>query len=167
MRLTSLRIACLTAALLTGSCTAQLAPAYDQSITTGLATANTDMQTLFATVGTSTDTASFATARAAAYNKVIGELTALEMQARARPLPPDDVLTRVNTALTQNSVTTLDPGFTAYPSARAMHGAGDTVTHMRDADQAAGLRGAEIPAFEGQANIYMAQAITYENFLKR
>jgi hypothetical protein len=157
------------AGLMLGACTAQLAPEYDKSIVDGLVTANTDMQALFATVDQGVDAASYAASRAASYNRVIGELRALELSATSRPSPPNDLLATVNRTLQARGQPLLaaDPKFTDYPSARAMEDAADTITHMRDADRAAGLHGALIQAFANQAQIYMAQAITYENFLKR
>jgi hypothetical protein len=153
-------------AMLASACTVQLAPAYDQSIATGLVSTNTSMHVLFATVGSGVDKSTYAT-RASDYNKVIGQLQALEIEAKSRPLPPSDMLTKVNAALNASKIAPLDPGFSDYPSARAMQDAAGTLTHMRDADQKAGLRGNEVEAFENQANVFMTQAMTYENFLKR
>jgi hypothetical protein len=163
------RRACLALLLLVPACTAQLAPEYDKSIVDGLATANTDMQALFATVDQGVDASTYQAARAAAYNRLIGELRALELSATSRPTPPNDLLATVNQSLKARGQPSLaaDPKFTDYPSARAMEDAADTITHMRDADRTAGLHGALIQAFTNQAQIYMAQAMTYENFLKR
>jgi hypothetical protein len=153
-------------AILASACTTQLAPAYDQSIATGLVSTNTSMHVLFATIGAGVDKSTYST-RAEDYNKVIGELQALEIEAKSRPLPASDVLTKVNAALNAGKTTPIDPQFSDYPSARAMQDAANTIIHMRDADQKAGLRGNEVAGFENQADIFMTQAITYEDFLKR
>jgi hypothetical protein len=149
---------------------AQLAPAYDQTIATGLASANTSMQTLFAQIGTASDAATYASqGRETAYVQVIGALKALEVQAQSRPLPPTDLLKTVNDLLSRQGKAQLapDPNFSDYPSARAMHDAEATLIAMQTEDARAGLHGMEVNAFENQATTYLSQAITYENFLKR
>jgi hypothetical protein len=149
---------------------AQLAPAYDQTIATGLASTNTSMQTLFAQIGKSSDAATYASqGREMAYVHVIGALKALEVQAQSRPLPPTDLLTTVNDLLAQQGKQqlTTDPKFSDYPSARAMHDAEVTLIAMQTEDARAGLHGLEVDAFENLATTYLSQAITYENFLNR
>jgi len=153
-----------------GGCMAQLAPAYDQTIDTGLASTNTSMQTLFVQIGTGSDAATYASqGREAAYVQVIGALKALEVQAQARPLPPADLLTTVNDLLAQQGKPqlTADPNFSDYPSVRAMHDAEVTLIAMQTEDARAGLHGMAVNAFENQATTYLSQAITYENFLNR
>ncbi len=159
----------LSLMLALASCTAHLAPEFDKSIVDGLAAANTDMQALFATVDQGVDPSTYAASRAPSYNRLIGELRALELSATTRPTPPNDLLATVNRSLQARGQPLLaaDPKFTDYPSARAMEDAADTITHMRDTDRASGLHGIVIQAFTNQAQIYMAQAMTYENFLKR
>ncbi len=153
-----------------GGCMAQLAPAYDQTIATGLASTNTSMQTLFAQIGKSSDAATYASqGREMAYVHVIGALKALEVQAQSRPLPPTDLLTTVNDLLAQQGKQqlTTDPKFSDYPSARAMHDAEVTLIAMQTEDARAGLHGLEVDAFENLATTYLSQAITYDNFLNR
>jgi hypothetical protein len=154
--------------LMVASCTAQLAPAYDQAIVGGLASANQDTQTLFASLGTGVGKETYGT-RGDSYTHIIGELNALEIQAKSRPIPPTDSLLDANKVLSANGIgqLTSDPQFTSFPSARAIHDASVTIATMRTADQNAGIRGDELKAFQNQASIYLTQAITYENFLKR
>jgi hypothetical protein len=160
----------LSAALLvlTTACATQLAPSYDQAIADGLVSANKDVQTLFAGIGDGVGKETYPS-RADSYTHVIGELNALELQAKSRPIPGSDVLAAANKVLSANGIDPLtsDPQFTAYPSARSLHDASNTVATMRTADQKAGLRGNEIKAFQNQTSIFLMQAITYENFLKR
>jgi hypothetical protein len=157
----------MVAVLLT-ACATQLAPSYDESIFSGLTASNKDVQTLFASV---TDGASAKTfdSRASTYAHIIGELDALEVQAKSRPIPSAITLERANAVLSANGVQRLanDPKFTDFPSARSIQDAAETLKRMRLIDQREGLHGAEISAFENQASIYLAQAITYEAFLKR
>lgn len=158
----------LSALLLVASCAAQLAPTYDPAIVSGLASANQDVQTLFASLGTEVGKDSYGT-RGDTYSHIIGELNALEIQAKSRPIPGSDSLIDANKVLSANGVGQLanDPQFTGYPSARAIHDASMAIATMRQADQKAGLRGDELKAFENQASSFLTQAITYENFLKR
>ena len=151
------------------ACTVQFAPAYDQIIADGLATANKDMQTLFATMGTAVTKDTFKT-RADSYAKIIGELNALEIQVKTRPAPSAAItLTEANAALRKIGITPMDadPNFSNMPSARAIHDTANTLTHMRDLDATAGVRGDALKAFANQANIFISQAIAYESFLKR
>ncbi len=149
-------------------CVTQLAPQYDQAIADGLTSTNLQIQTLFVQIGSSCTKATYPS-RVELYNKIVAELNALEIQARARPAPPQDVLKKVDDALEKNGSPgmTVDPKFSSYPSARSIHDASDTMQHMSAEDGKAGLRGAELKAFENQVTVYMTQAITYEAFLKR
>jgi hypothetical protein len=150
------------------ACMVQLAPAYDASIVGGLNQANQDIQLLFAQIGTDADVATFS-ARKPQYDKIVGELGAAELQIRARPMPSSKAITNAAAALAKLHVAnvTLDPGFTAYPSARAVHDLQDTIQHMEGFDEKSGLRGAAVLAFKNQADVYLTQALTYENYLKR
>jgi hypothetical protein len=157
---------CLLSSLLAG-CTAQLAPAYDQNISDGLDGANKDIQTLFAWIGDSVSKDTFKT-RSESYNKIIGELNALELQAKLRPSPQGLVnINNVNAALQKSGVTQIDPNFADVPSVRSIHDTSDTMSHMRDFDAAGGLRGGQLKALENQALTFLSQAIAYESFLKR
>lgn len=158
----------LATVLLAAACTTQLAPAYDQAIVGGLASANQDVQTLFAALGTGVGKETYGT-RVESYSHIIGELNALEIQAKSRPIPGSDGLAAANKVLSANGIGQLtnDPQFTSYPSARAIHDTSVTISTMRDADRAAGIHGDELKAFQNQASVFLTQAITYENFLKR
>ncbi|TBA72902.1 hypothetical protein [Rhizobium ruizarguesonis] len=150
------------------ACTTQLAPSYDASIFEGLTASNKDVQTLFASLTPAVSNKTYG-AREPVYNHIIGQLDALEIQARSRPIPSPITLERANTMLSSNGLGPLsnDSKFTDFPSARSIHDASETIKKMRLVDQRDGLRGAEISAFENQTDVYLAQAITYEAFLKR
>jgi hypothetical protein len=155
-------------AVLLAACATQLAPAYDESIFSGLTASNKDVQTLFASVVDGVSAKTFDD-RAPTYAHIIGELDALEVQAKSRPIPSAVTLERANAVLSVNGMQRLvnDPKFTDFPSARSIQNTADTLKRMRLVDQREGLHGAEINAFENQASIYLTQAITYEAFLKR
>jgi hypothetical protein len=149
-------------------CATQLAPAYDQSIFSELATANNDIQALFVTVGPAVEASTFSS-RKAAYDHIVAELKATKLQITARPLPNADALGRANQILTKLQVAnvSVDPNFSDYPSARSVDDLADTIQHMEAADQGGGLRGDELAAFKNQSGVFLTQAITYESFLKR
>ena len=154
--------------LLVAGCTTQLAPKYDQAIADGLTSVNKDIQTLFASVQGGVTKDSYPD-REQTYAQIIGSLNALEIQAKSRPVPDSIDLAKINSALTAAGVRPFaeDKNFTSIPSARAIHDTADTMAHMRDADKSGGLRGAEIPTFQNQANTFLSQAIAYETFIKR
>jgi hypothetical protein len=164
------RLVTLCAALcaMLSACMVQLAPAYDASIVAGVQSANQDIQLLFAQIGADADVATFS-ARKPQYDKIVGELGAAELQIKARPIPNAKAITKAAAALARLHVAnvTVDPGFTAYPSARAVRDLQDTIQHMEGFDQKAGLHGAAILAFKNQADVFLTQALTYENYLKR
>jgi hypothetical protein len=161
-----LAVLLVVSSLLAG-CTAQLAPAYDQNISDGLDGANKDIQTLFASIGDSVTKDTFKN-RSDSYNKIIGELNALELQAKLRPSPQGLVnINNVNAALQKSGVAQIDPNFTDVPSVRSINDTSGTMSHMRDFDAAGGLRGGQLKALENQALTFLSQAIAYESFLKR
>jgi hypothetical protein len=158
----------MAAALAFAGCATQLAPAYDAPIAEALSSANLDIQTLFVAVGSDADASTFAS-RKPSYDQIIAELRALQVQITARPTPNPKLLAEADELLTREKLgpVTVDPNFTAYPSARAVGDLADVIQHMEAADEAAGLHREAVPAFKQQAMILLTQAITYENFLQR
>ncbi|HWA88518.1 MAG TPA: hypothetical protein VG889_00675 [Rhizomicrobium sp.] len=162
--------AVLSLALLAG-CTIQLAPSYDAGIVTGLNAANTQAQTMFATVssGVTKDTYS---AREAQYNAMIGQFSALDAQIAARPMPqpPSWFANHVLPSSDVNQIPRLNA-----PSKAALDHIVVTLTMMRDTDAAAGLAAApSCPASSsptcGFKQDYMQNfdsALTYESALQR
>lgn len=150
------------------SCTVQLAPTYDQSIYDGLVSANKDIQALFVAADTSVTSDTYPT-RAPAYNHIVAELKAVELQIKARPLPSPGALEETNKVLTKLSVggVSADPNFSYYPSARSVQGLVLTIQHMQVSDRTMGLPPTSLSLHEKQANVYLTQALTYEAFLKR
>lgn len=150
------------------ACMVQLAPSYDSAIVDGLNGANQDIQLLFAQIGTLTDPAGFP-ARKPQYDKIVGELGAVELQIRTRPIPKPAAIKKAAAAIQRLNIggVTVDPNFSAYPSARAVHDLQGTIVKMEEVDEKSGLRGAAVAAFQNQAVTFLTQAMTYENYLKR
>lgn len=159
---------CIILCAALSACMVQLAPPYDATIVTSLGTANQDIQTLFAQIGSGTTADTFP-ARKPQYEKIVAELGAVEVQIRTRPMPDSKAITKAAAALQRMNVAgvAVDPNFTVYPSARAVHDLQDTIEHMSAADEKSGLRGGLLASFKNQAQTFLTQAMTYENFLKR
>lgn len=145
-------------------CATQLAPLYDKALVDGITATNKDAMTLFASVSTGTAKDSFQ-GRADTYNKIIGSLDALEIQAKARPVPKTRTVDAVNKWLEKRGL----PAVTDddVPSATALNKISETLKKMRDTDRKQGITATEVQAFKNQTSIYMDQAITYESFLER
>lgn len=161
----SLVLALLACIALAG-CPAQLAPSYDKAVADGLSEASAEAMTLLAAVsgGTSADTFS---SREAEYNAVIGKLDALAISAGARPMPQNKVTETINRLLEKRGAHPLEDDGATPPSAHAVRKVSETLAKMRDTDRKQGVTPFEAEAFKGQVQIYLDQAITYENFLQR
>jgi hypothetical protein len=112
--------------------------------------------------GTSGDTFP---AREDKYNSLIGHLYALEIQTQARPVPKNVATEQINKLLGERGAGSLDTGVS--PSAFAITKVKDSIVKMKDTDKKQGVTAYEVQAFKNQVVIYMDQALTYENFLKR
>lgn len=153
-----------TMMLMLSACVANLAPSYDQAIVDGLQSTNKQLMQFFASTSPGTVQAT-AGERMGTYNQIIGTLDALAIQARARPIPQNDVTEKVNEVLAKRGIDVLDVG--DAPSAVAMEKISETMAKMRDVDRKQGVTPFEVKAFRGQVVIYLDQAITYETFLQR
>jgi hypothetical protein len=147
-------------------CTAQLAPQYDQSIYDGLVSANKDIQALFVAASPATSRDTYP-ARAPAYDHIIAELNALDLQIKARPIPNPGALEQTNQLLAKAGVVAVDPKFSDYPSARAVEDLAETIAQMQRNDQTKGLQATRVLIYKQEAKISLSQAFAYENFLKR
>jgi hypothetical protein len=170
--------AILALALALGACTVQLAPAYDASVVTALNTANTQTQTLFASISAGVTPATFST-REQQYDAVIGQFAAIESQLQARPTPaPPSTFFFDSKTLPPND-TKLIQTLTSAPSIADVSTLVDTLTTMRDTDRKMGLppstphdcvAGAPNPTaclFENSYKISFNDALTYEMALQR
>lgn len=150
--------------LLLSACAARLAPSYDKTLVDGITTVNTNVMELFASVSSGTKAATYSK-RQATYDKLIGQLDALAIQANARPEPKSKITQAVNEALRKRGIPVVDSSGT--PSAAALDAISGTLAKMKQTDKKQGLTAFEVKAFKGQVAIYMDQALTYENFLNR
>jgi hypothetical protein len=159
------------AALVLAGCTIQLAPNYDASIVAGLNTANTQTQTMFATVSSGATKETYVAAREAQYNAIIGQFSALDAQVAARAVPqPPSFFTKP--ALPPSDVSQIQR--LNAPSKDALDHIVVTLTKMRDTDAAMGLAAGTCPgSFTpscGFKQDYMQNfdsALTYESALQR
>jgi hypothetical protein len=152
-------ILAIFAATAVGGCAVKLAPDYDKAVIDGLTKANEDAMILFASVTTGPYSK-----RDAAYDTVIGELNAVQVQIKARGTPaPPSVLFRVAAPAVDKK--TLSDALEAPTS-----GDVDTLLRIVNAarrdDQNGRIKGRIDFIIEAFA-IQMAQALTYEKALQR
>ncbi len=167
------RIGAIVSLIVLGGCTIQLAPSYDASIVTGLNTANTQAETMFATVSSGVTKDTYAT-REAQYNAIIGQFSALDSQVAARPMPqPPSFLSFAQKQLPPSDVSKI-PLLTNAPSKDALDHIVVTLTMMRDTDARAGLVAGMCPAatsptcgFKHDYEQNFDSALTYETALQR
>ncbi len=151
-------------AFLVAGCATTLAPTYDKAISDGLTSANIALMELFATASGGTEKSTFPD-REVTYNKLIGRLDALAIQARARPVPKSIVIEKINKVLSSRGVETLADN--EAPSSEVLDKISATLTKMKETDSKQGITATEVAAFKGQVTIWLDQAITYESFLER
>ena len=156
----------LLACLALAACQARLAPAYDKAVVDGLSTASAEAMTLLASVSGGTSASTFSS-RQGEYNALIGKLEALALSAGARPMPKNKVTEAINRLLEKRGAQPLEDEDATPPSAHAIRRVAETFAKMRDTDRKQGITAFEAAAFKGQVQIYLDQAITYENFLQR
>ncbi len=145
-------------------CATTLAPQYDKALVDGLTRYNTSVMEFFASVSGGTQKDTF-DQRNEKYNNLVGGFDALEIQARARPIPRNKITDRINDVLEKRNISILDES--ESPSAVAMGKISETLVKMRETDQKQGITATEALAFKNQVIIYLDQALTYENFLER
>jgi len=167
------RIGAVVSLIVLGGCTIQLAPSYDASIVTGLNTANTQAQTMFATVSAGVTKDTYAT-REAQYNAIIGQFAALDSQVAARPMPqPPSFLSFAQKQLPPSDISKI-PLLNTAPSKGALDNVVTTLTKMRDTDAKFGLMAGTCPdatsptcGFKRQYELDFDSALTYETALQR
>lgn len=147
-------------------CATQLAPAYDRVVVEGLLEVNSQVMTILASVSAGTRAETFAS-REDRYNRLIGRVDALVIQAGARPAPRNRASEALNRALERRGLPPLGDADGDIPSATALKKISETLVKLRDTDRKQGVTAFEVQAFKGQASIYLDQALTYENFLER
>ncbi|MGQ8363664.1 hypothetical protein [Glaciecola sp. 1036] len=144
------------------ACTTQLTPRYDQALFTGVTQTNVKALELFAAVSAGTDMLNCGS-RAQHFNQVIGNLDALSLQSKARPVPKNSVTEEVNAFLASKGVGSLAEDIA--PSAVSLEHASSIIAKMKEVDCKTGLKPGAVMAFRNAFIISMDQAITYESFL--
>jgi hypothetical protein len=148
--------------LFTG-CQATLAPVYDQAIVDRVTENSNLAMRFFAELDEGTDVAGFRQ-REETYNVLIGAFESLKLQAKARPVPKNVALDKINELLQAKGSSGISGD---YPSAFAFGQIANTFIKMKQVDRDRGLKPLALQAFKGQVEIFLDQAITYESFLKR
>lgn len=150
---------CMTGVL--AGCTAQLAPSYDPSIASGVASLNQQAMLLYAQVAGGVPAASFPQ-RQGTYTQLIGQANALANLAAARPDPTTLPKFLESKVKDWTRLQTL-----AAPTGDILTKIATQFTTMRQADQSGGISSLEAQAFQQQFSIDIQQALTYENALAR
>lgn len=145
-------------------CATQLAPKYDAALFEGITNTNAKIMELFSMVSSGTDKASFSE-REQTYNSVIGSVDALALQSKARPMPDNPVIEKVNKYLNSRGVGSMTGD--VAPSANSLEEVSKQLTKMKEVDSDSGLKAGAVAAFKNAVVTSMDQAITYESFLNR
>lgn len=150
---------CIIAIL--GGCAVKLAPDYDKAIFDGLTQVNTDAMTLFA----STSSGSYSN-RQAAYDSVIGQLNAVQVQIKSRGTPAPPLLAGLFVPVNPTNGQRQFSDMPVPPTADAVNTLIKIVERARKEDVAGRIKGRI--GFDQEAfAIQMAQALAYEKALQR
>jgi hypothetical protein len=146
-------------------CALRLAPSYDRSIVDGLARANEETMTLFASLVSGVAKDTFAK-REPIYDELVGRYDALRLQAQGRPAPQTSASAALflgNDAQAQQRIADA----TAAPTPAILASLIRTMTMMRETDRKQGLQPIVVQNFKREFEISMQQALTYEKALER
>jgi hypothetical protein len=160
-RRAGLALVMLVLVALASGCAVRLAPGYDRSLVDGLAKANEDAMTLFASVS-STTRETFG-AREPTYNALIGKFDALRLQSQARPTPQPLIFQVFGIGGDPKTA----PKLLDAPTPKILQTVVDTLTRMRDTDRRQGLTDNLAQGFKSSYEISMDQVLTYEKALER
>ncbi|MGO3182660.1 MAG: hypothetical protein ACTIJ9_07495 [Aequorivita sp.] len=133
MKSTQIRLSFLTllSAVLLLGCHAALAPAYDQAIVQKVTESTELAMQFFAEVDGGTHSDNFYS-RQTTYNKLIGAFESLKLQAKARPVPKNIALDKINTLLQEKGSSAITDD---YPSAFAFEQIANTFRRMKKIDR--------------------------------
>ncbi|MBN0988625.1 hypothetical protein [Amphritea pacifica] len=159
-----LMLGCVLLILLLTGCAAQLAPKYDSALFKGVTQTNINIMELFAAVAEGTNSAD-CDKRAKTFNRIIGSVDALAIQASARPVPDSSVAEKVNAFLESKGVAAMNGG--KAPSSYSLEHVSRVLTKMKQVDCGSGLKPGAVAAFKNDVVVSMDQVITYESFLER
>lgn len=153
---------------LQSSCSIRLAPMADQAILNNLNNSSKEIMNLLASITDGTDTIQFKT-RLDKYNSIIGGIDALKIQLQSRPMPDSKVLNKiiekVNENLKKRNISEMVTD--EYASIGALNKISANILKMQDTDKRKGLTSQEVKIFKGFVILYLDQASTFENYLKR
>jgi hypothetical protein len=150
---------CIAAVL--GGCAVKLAPDYDKAIFDGLAKANTDAMTLFA----STSSGPYSD-RQAAYDSVVGQLNAVQVQIKSRGTPASPLLAGLFVPANARHGQQQASGVLASPTAASVNALIKIVERTRKEDSQGRIKN-RIDFDQEAFAIQMAQALAYEKALQR
>lgn len=149
---------------LTG-CAVRFAPNHDRTLADGLAKANEEAMTLFASVASGTTAATFV-GRERSYDTLLGKFDALRLQAQVRPNPRSLVgfalMFSINAATQERTEEAA-----AAPTSDVLTAIIKTLTMMRETDRKTGLVAIVTQNFKREFEISMQQALAYEKALER
>lgn len=149
---------------LTG-CAVRFAPSPDRSLIDGLAKANEEAMTLFASVASGTTAATFAS-RERSYDTLLGKFDALRLQAQVRPNPRPLAGFTLMFSINATTQERADEA-AAAPTSDVLAAIIKTLTMMRETDRKTGLAAIVVQNFKREFEISMQQALTYEKALER
>ena len=160
-------IALLIAGLALAGCGVRLAPNYDRDIIDGLARANEDALTLFASVANGAPPGTYSR-RVDAYNALQGKLESVGAMVKARGTPqaPATGIALLGVVGVQNAQQQADQVMqpSTGPNIEAMI---RIVNLMRNDDSKNRLSALSVMTLKNNFSAEMNQALTYEKFLNR
>lgn len=154
----------LVVVALASGCAVKLAPGYDRTLVDGLAEANENTMTLFASASPSSRETF--DRRENTYNRLIGKFDALRLQAQARPIPRPFILQVLGMGPDPTKAPK-DLALLDAPTPKILRTIVDTLTKMRDTDRAQGLSEPLIQGFKNSYEMSIDQVLTYEKALER
>ncbi len=150
--------------LFLSSCTTQLAPSYHNTLYLGLVDANQKVMTHFASLSPSTQAVSCHT-RKASFDNVIGQIDALTILAKTRPMPENAVIDALYQALTERGVP-LPPADEA-PSVGALIEISTVLKDLKRIDCEKGIGPNVLAFYQKGVEGALTRSLTYESFLVR
>lgn len=144
-------------------CKTLLAPEYDKAIVESINKTSEETMSFLSQKDEGTSSIDYTT-REQKYNELIGSYDALKIKARARPIPSNSSLEKINELLGKRGT---NPISEDYPSAYAFEKISETIKKMKSTDKNQGINKTAFNLFKGQIEVFLDQAITYESFLKR
>ena len=150
---------------LTWSCKVTLAPEYNSQLVETLESVSIETFRFMAQVSDGVDAQDYSK-REETYNTLIGVYESLKLRARSRPKPKNELPDHIKHLLSKRTGKTYEKS-EDYPSVVAFEGVIENLKKMKQVDKTNGLTSDHVDLFKSAITIYLDQALTYENFLKR